>query len=75
MKINLKIRYILVVIFMIAAGKTVNAQRMALTTNLFEDAIATPNIGVDVVLADKQSFTFDASFAPTSLQTPSTTSA
>lgn len=64
MKINLKIRYILVVIFMIAASKTVNAQRLALTTNLFEDAIATPNIGVDVVLADKQSFTFDASFAP-----------
>ena len=64
MKINLKIRYILVVIFMIAASKTVNAQRLALTTNLFEDAIATPNIGVDVVLADKQSLTFDASFAP-----------
>lgn len=64
MKINFKIRWILVVILMIAAGKTVNAQRLALTTNLFEDAIVTPNFGVDVVITDKQSFTFDASFAP-----------
>lgn len=64
MKINFKIRWILVVILMITAGKSVNAQRLALTTNLFEDAIVTPNIGVDVVITDKQSFSFDASYAP-----------
>lgn len=49
---------------MILAGKTVNAQRIALTTNLFEDAIVTPNFGVDVVMSDKQSLAFDLSYAP-----------
>lgn len=64
MKLTVKIRLVLVVILMIATGGSINAQRVALTTNLFEDAIVTPNVGVDVVLGDKQSFSFDASFAP-----------
>jgi hypothetical protein len=63
-KLTDKIKFVLVVILMIVARGSVNAQRMALTTNLFEDAIATPNLGVDVVIADGQSISFDASFAP-----------
>ena len=64
MKLTVKIRFLLVVILMIAAHISVSAQRVALTTNLFEDAIATPNFGADVVLTDRQSISFDASFAP-----------
>lgn len=64
MKLTVKIRFLLVVILMIAAHISVSAQRVALTTNLIEDAIATPNFGADVVLTDRQSISFDASFAP-----------
>lgn len=64
MRLTVKIKFLLVVIMMIAARTSVHAQRVALTSNLFEDAIATPNLGVDVVLTDRQSLSFDASFAP-----------
>lgn len=67
MKLTVNMKLVLVVILMIAARGSINAQRMSLTTNLFEDAIATPNLGVDVVVADKQSISFDASFAPYTL--------
>lgn len=62
---SLKIKFILVVILMIAARTSVNAQRIALATNLIEDVvILTPNIGVDLVLSDRQSISFDTSIAP-----------
>ena len=64
MKMSLKIKFILVAILMIAARTSMNAQRIAVTTNVVEDAILTPNVGVDIVLSDRQSITFDTSFAP-----------
>lgn len=51
-------------VFMIATKTSLNAQRIALTSNLIEDVVLTPNLGVDIVLADRQSLTFDTSFAP-----------
>ncbi|MBR4883285.1 MAG: DUF3575 domain-containing protein [Bacteroidales bacterium] len=59
-----KIKLILIVIIMIAFRGTLSAQRIALTSNLLEDAVLTPNIGVDIVVEDRQSLTFDASFSP-----------
>lgn len=61
---SIKIKFIMVAILLIAAKTSVHAQRVALTSNLLEDAVLTPNIGVDIVVADRQSITFDASFAP-----------
>lgn len=60
----MKIKLVVAAIFMIAANVTANAQRIAITTNLLEDAFLTPNIGIDVIVADKQSLTFDTSIAP-----------
>lgn len=40
------------------------AQRLAITTNLLEDVVLTPNLGFDIVLSDKQSIAFDASYSP-----------
>ena len=59
-----RIKIIFIIILLIATKTSLNAQRIALTTNLLEDAILTPNIGVDIVVADNQSVTFDASCAP-----------
>lgn len=59
-----KIRLVLVVIVLFAAKTSVNAQRIAVTSNLLEDALLTPNAGVDIVVADRQSLSFDASYAP-----------
>lgn len=59
-----RIKIIFIIILLIATKTSLNAQRIALTTNLLEDAILTPNIGVDIVVADNQSITFDASCAP-----------
>ena len=54
----------MVAIFMIVAKTSVHAQRIAVTSNLLEDVVLTPNIGVDVVVADRQSITFDTSSSP-----------
>ena len=59
-----RIKIIFIIILLIATKTSLNAQRIALTTNLLEDAIVTPNLGVDIVVADNQSITFDASCAP-----------
>ena len=59
-----RIKIIFIIILLIATKTSLNAQRIALTTNLVEDALITPNIGVDIVVADNQSITFDASCAP-----------
>lgn len=64
MKVSVKIRLIVVAILLIATRSTMHAQRLAVTTNLLEDVVATPNIGLDIVLSDKQSIAFDASYAP-----------
>lgn len=61
---SVKIKLIIAVIIMFTAKTSLNAQRLAVTTNLLEDAVLTPNIGVDVVIADRQSLTFDTSFSP-----------
>ena len=58
------IKLVVAAILMIAAGTSANAQRIAVTTNLLEDAFLTPNIGIDVIVADRQSLTFDTSIAP-----------
>jgi hypothetical protein len=49
---------------MIAVNTSMNAQRIALTSNLLEDILVTPNVGVDVVVSDKQSISFDLSTSP-----------
>jgi hypothetical protein len=59
-----RVRLILTLILMLAAKTSLHAQRIAVTSNLLEDVVLTPNIGVDIVVADRQSITFDASFAP-----------
>lgn len=61
---SIKIKFIIVAVLLIATKTSVDAQRIALTSNLFEDAILTPNVGVEIVVADRQSLTFDTSFAP-----------
>ena len=61
---SIKIKFMMVVILMIAAKTSVHAQRMAITTNVLEDVVLTPNLGIEIVVADRQSLTFDASFAP-----------
>lgn len=61
---SMKIKLVLVAFLMAVAGTTASAQRIAISTNLLEDAILTPNIGVEVMMADKHSLTFDTSIAP-----------
>ena len=61
---SFKIRLVVAAIFMIVAGTSAKAQRIAITTNLLEAAFLTPNIGIDVIVADRQSLTFDTSIAP-----------
>lgn len=51
-------------VLMMASQASLKAQRMALTSNLLEDAVLTPNVGLDIVVADKSSLTFDVSYAP-----------
>ena len=63
-KMSFSIRILIAAIILIAAETSLNAQRIAITTNILEDVITTPNIGVDIVVADRQSITFDASYAP-----------
>lgn len=64
MKMSTKIRLVVVAILLIATKTSLNAQRIALTSNLLEDVVLSPNIGVDIVIADRQSLTFDTSFSP-----------
>lgn len=59
-----RIKLILIVIMMIAFRAPLSAQRIAITSNLLEDVVLTPNIGVDIVVEDRQSLTFDASVSP-----------
>jgi outer membrane protein W len=57
-------KLILILLFFTGAKVTVSAQQIALSSNLLEDAILTPNLGVDIAVADRQSVSFDASYAP-----------
>lgn len=57
-------KFVFVAVLLIATRTSLNAQRVAVSTNLLEDAILTPNVGVEIVLADQQSITFDASCSP-----------
>ena len=59
-----RIKIFLTVLLLLVAKTSLNAQRIAVTTNALEDVLLTPNIGVDVVVSDRQSISFDASFAP-----------
>lgn len=61
---SVKIKLLVAVMFFFAAKPSADAQRIALTSNLVDDILLTPNIGVDIVVADRQSLTFDASCAP-----------
>ena len=57
-------KFVFVAVLLIATRTSLNAQRVAVSTNLLEDVILTPNVGVEIVLADRQSITFDASCSP-----------
>lgn len=64
MKKSILINIVVAVIVMMVSQAPLKAQRMALTSNLLEDAVLTPNLGLDIVVADRQSIAFDVSFAP-----------
>ena len=65
MKNNRKLTYFIAIFVLILASQApVRAQRMAITSNLLEDVMLAPNLGVDIVVADKQSFTLDITCAP-----------
>lgn len=64
MKKSILINIVFAVILMMVSQAPLKAQRMALTSNLLEDAVLTPNLGLDIVVADRQSIAFDVSFAP-----------
>ena len=59
-----RIKIFFIIVLLLVAKTSLNAQRIAVTTNALDDILLTPNIGVDIVVADKQSITFDTSFAP-----------
>lgn len=68
MKNCCKFIYIVIAFVLFWASQApANAQRMAVTSNLLEDVLLAPNVGVDVVVADKQSFSLDITCAPYSL--------
>ncbi len=64
MKMSWNMKFIIAAIVMIVAGTSASAQRIAVTSNVFEDVVLTPNIGIDIVVADQQSVSLDASAAP-----------
>lgn len=65
MKISAEIKFLIVAVLLIAAkAAPAHAQRIAVTSNAFEDVILTPNVGIDIVMSDRQSLSFDTSFAP-----------
>lgn len=57
-------KVILILLFITGAKVTVSAQQIALSSNLLDDVVLTPNLGVDIVVSDRQSISFDASYAP-----------
>ena len=59
-----RIKILLAIVMLMVAKTSLHAQRIAVTTNALEDIVLTPNLGVDIVISDRQSLTFDASFAP-----------
>lgn len=61
---SIRLKFVIIAILLIAVKPSLSAQRIALTSNLCEDILLTPNIGVDLVIADRQSITFDTSFSP-----------
>ena len=64
MKASIYTRLIYTLALLLAVSYTAGAQRIAITSNLLEDAFITPNAGVEIVVSDRQSLTFDASYAP-----------
>ena len=64
---SLRIKILIAILLVFGAKTSLNAQRIALTTNVLEDVVLTPNIGVDIVVADKQTLSLDTSFAPDKL--------
>lgn len=58
------LKLIVVVLLMVLTKTTVSAQRVAVTSNVLEDVLLMPNVGVDFVVADNQSIAFDATIAP-----------
>ena len=59
-----RIKIFVTLVLLLVAKTSLNAQRIAVTTNALEDIVLTPNVGVDVVVADRQSISFDTSIAP-----------
>ena len=61
---SIKVKILVAILLVFAAKTSLNAQRIALTTNIVEDIVLIPNIGVDIVMTDKQTLSLDTSFAP-----------
>ena len=59
-----KVKILIALLLVFAAKTSLNAQRIALTTNFLEDIVLTPNIGVDIVATDNQTLSLDTSFSP-----------
>lgn len=59
-----RIKIFFIIVLLLVAKTSLHAQRFAITTNALEDVVLTPNIGVDIVVADKQSLSFDTSYSP-----------
>ena len=64
MKKFLWIKFVIALALFVCAQTQMNAQRMAITSNLLEDALLAPNLGVDIVVADKQSLSLVVTCAP-----------
>lgn len=62
-------KVVLILLFFTGAKVAVSAQQIALSSNLLEDVILTPNLGVDIVISDRQSVSFDLSCSPYKLST------
>ena len=61
---SIRIKILIAILLVFGAKTSLNAQRIAVTTNILEDVVLTPNIGIDIVVADQQSVSLDASAAP-----------
>ena len=70
-----RVRLIIALILKLAVRNPLHAQRIAITSNALEDVVLTPNVGVEIVVADRLSLSFDTSFSPYKIATSSTTSA
>ena len=58
------IHIVIAIVVLMSSQTTLRAQRMAVNTNLFEDLILNPNLGIDIVIFDKQTISFDLTYAP-----------